>query len=96
MEHTSPNVSPRRRAISGRRLSFAHGFIEIASFNFPLPPSKQIQTDPALCDSKPDFSGFSWKQPRLASPNHCLPLSPRTALPENRIAEALSDTTSAS
>jgi hypothetical protein len=92
MEHTSPSMSPRPRAISGRRLSLAHEFLEVASFSSPLPVSKQS-------DKKPDFSGFSWKQPHLTSPELCFsaPMSPRkTVFSGNHKADASDNASSTS
>ncbi|KAK4152006.1 hypothetical protein C8A00DRAFT_16655 [Chaetomidium leptoderma] len=80
MEHNSPQISPRRRAICGRHVSLTS--ISILSFNFPLPPSKKPS-----CEGKPDFSGFSWKQPHLLAPptpRLPAPISPRTMLHEHK------------
>ena len=89
MKTISPNISGRRRAISGRHVSFAHGSTSGNASDVPLPPPKKNQTDPGALDKMPDFSCFSWKQSHMAALvcSEAAPISPRT-VPQQRLLSA--------
>ncbi len=86
METISPSISPRRLAITERHLSLVHGSMSIHSFNFSLLRSKKDQVESRSRKEKPDFSGFSWKQPHMSALvcSEAAPISPRT-LPHQRL-----------
>ncbi len=91
---SSHNMEPistmRRRAISSRHSSLAQGSMTVFSFNFPLPPSQKAPAKAKFSQRKPDFSGFSWKQPSLlagSALDAAAPISPRTVATNNHSAE---------
>ncbi|KAK4235426.1 hypothetical protein C8A03DRAFT_17827 [Achaetomium macrosporum] len=93
--HSLLNSPPRRRATYGRRLLklSCDGPMSACSFDFPLPPSKNEQTDQKPFSNRPDFSRFSWNHPRLRPPTTVLvgPVSPRTVPSQRLVDTALSE-----